>query len=144
MYCGKCGNSDTKVLDSRSSEDGKSIKRRRECSNCQNRFTTYEKIAINSLIVIKSGDIKERYNKDKLEDSILTAANKRGISIAKIEGLIGSLETSWGARTEISSKEIGQGALEKLKEMDEITYIRYASVYHKFESAEDFLSFIKS
>ncbi len=144
MYCGKCGNFDTKVLDSRSSEDGKSIKRRRECSNCQNRFTTYEKIAVNNLIVVKSGDIKERYDRNKLEDSILTAANKRWISIAKIEWLIGLLETQWWSRTEISSREIGEGVLEKLKEIDEISYIRYASVYHNFESASDFLDFIKS
>jgi len=143
MYCWKCLHKDTKVVDSRVAEDGKSVKRRRECEICQNRFTTYEKIAINNLVVTKSWKKGERYDRDKLEYSILKASNKRGISIWKIESLIWELEYEWGIRNEISSEEIWESVLKKLKELDEVSYIRYASVYHKFDSAEDFLNFIK-
>lgn len=143
MYCVICGNQDTKVIDSRTSDDGKAIRRRRECENCHNRFTTFEKIEVVNLVVEKSGNRKERYNKEKLEDSILKAVNKRKISVMAINSIIGQLELKWTNKTEISSKEIWREVMHALLALDEVAYIRYASVHLNFESAKDFIDFIK-
>ncbi|NDK09955.1 transcriptional repressor NrdR [Candidatus Gracilibacteria bacterium] len=143
MNCSNCGNTDTKVLDSRVSDDGKTVKRRRECEKCQNRFTTFEKGAVSNLIIVKSGDVKERYDRDKLEDSILKATNKRGISILDVERAIDEIESELGTGKEIKARRVGEKVLEKLKILDDISYIRYASVYHNFTSAKDFLDFIQ-
>lgn len=143
MYCFNCWNTDTKVIDSRTSEDWRSIRRRRECGNCHNRFTTFEKMEIMNLVVEKSWNKKERYNRNKLEDSILLAVNKRNLSVAIINNLIRQLEFKWNSKEEITSKEIWTDVLEVLLELDEVSYIRYASVHLKFKSATDFLGFIK-
>ncbi|PID86450.1 transcriptional regulator NrdR [Candidatus Gracilibacteria bacterium] len=143
MYCFNCGNSETKVIDSRTSEDGKSIRRRRECNNCHNRFTTFEKLEIMDLVVEKSGNKRERYNRKKLEDSILLAVNKRNLNIIKINNIIKQLEFKWNTKEEITSKEIGADVLEILLELDEVSYIRYASVHLQFKSAKDFIDFIR-
>jgi len=142
MYCTFCWNQETKVIDSRISDDGKSIKRRRECGNCRNRFTTFEKIEMVNLIISKSWNRKERYDKDKLEYSILKALNKRKISINIINNLISRLELNWINKSEISSKEIWKEVMELLLNLDEVAYIRYASVHLNFISAKDFLEFI--
>ncbi|MDD2907908.1 MAG: transcriptional regulator NrdR [Candidatus Gracilibacteria bacterium] len=142
MYCINCGHDNTRVTDSRTSEDGKAIRRRRECENCHNRFTTFEKIETADLIVEKSGNRKQRYDKDKLEDSILKAVNKRNISINSINDLIRKMEFKWGNRNEITSKEIGKDVLDALYSLDEVAYIRYASVHLNFENASDFIEFI--
>lgn len=144
MYCGKCWNTDTKVLDSRVSEDGKTVKRRRECEKCLNRFTTFERGAISNLVVLKSGDVRERYDREKLEDSILKASNKRGISALMVTKMVDEIESELGSGKEIPARFIGEKVLEKLKVLDDISYIRYASVYHKFSSSKDFLDFIQS
>lgn len=143
MFCPNCSNSDTKVIDSRLSEDWKSIRRRRECEKCSYRFTTFEKIEVLSLIVLKSWDRKQRYFREKLEDSILKAVNKRDITTASIKKIIRDLEFKWSNKTEIKSKEIWKEILEALKELDSVAYIRYASVYLNFETKEDFIKFIK-
>jgi transcriptional repressor NrdR len=142
MFCPNCLNPDTKVIDSRLSEDWKSTRRRRECEKCGNRFTTYEKLEILDLIVLKSGDRKQRYDREKLEDSILKAVNKRNISIADIRDIIKDLEFKWSSKQEISSKEIWKWVLESLLRLDEVAYIRYASVHLNFETASDFINFI--
>ena len=142
MYCVVCWNTDTKVIDSRVSEDGKTIRRRRECENCNNRFTTFEKVEIMTLVVEKLWDKKEKYNRDKLEDSILKAVNKRKISIHIINDIIRQLELKWINKKVISSKEIWEEVLKALLVLDEVAYIRYASVHLNFESAKDFVSFI--
>lgn len=142
MYCINCWHDNTRVIDSRTSEDWKTIRRRRECENCHNRFTTFEKIEIINLIVEKSWNRKQRYDKDKLEDSILKALNKRNLSVHIINDLIKSLEFKWSNKTEISSKEIWKDVLNALLSLDEVAYIRYASVHLNFESAKDFISFI--
>ncbi len=143
MNCWNCGNTDTKVLDSRVSDDGKVVKRRRECEKCQNRFTTFEKWAVSNLIIVKNGDVKERYDRDKLEDSILKATNKRWISILDVERAIDEIESELGTGKEVSARKVWEKVLEKLKILDDISYIRYASVYHNFTSAKDFLDFIQ-
>lgn len=143
MYCAKCWNYNTKVVDSRISSDWKIIRRRRECENCANRFTTFEKIEIVDLIVKKSWNRIERYNREKIEDSILKACNKRSISISKVNNIISDLEADLIWKEEISSKEIWKYVLEKLRFLDDVAYIRYASVNLWFETANDFLEFIE-
>lgn len=142
MFCYKCWNTSTKVIDSRSSDDNKVIRRRRECEVCNNRFTTFEKIEAINLIVLKSWDRRERYNRNKLEDSILKATNKRNISIWAIAALIWNLESKWINKNEITSKEMWSDILLWLDKLDKVAYIRFASVYHKFENANDFIKFI--
>lgn len=142
MFCYNCWNTSTRVIDSRASDDNKVIRRRRECEVCNNRFTTFEKIEAINLVVLKSWDRKERYNKNKLEDSIFKATNKRNISLWAINTLIWNLEAKWSNKSEITSKEIWDNLLEWLKDLDQVAYIRYASVYHKFENSSDFIKFI--
>ncbi len=143
MYCINCWNTNTKVIDSRITDDWKAIRRRRECENCLNRFTTFEKIEIMNLIVEKSWDRKEKYNRNKLEDSILIATNKRNISVNIINDIIRQLEFIWSTKTEINSKQIWEDILKALLVLDQVAYIRYASVHLKFNTAKDFIEFIK-
>ena len=144
MYCINCWSDSTKVIDSRSSEDWKAIRRRRECENCNNRFTTFEKIEIIKLIVNKTWNRKQKYIREKLEESILMAINKRNISIHIINDIIKQLEFSWSNKKEINSKEIWKNVLNALIALDEVAYIRYASVHLNFESADDFIDFINN
>ncbi|PZM83972.1 transcriptional regulator NrdR [Candidatus Gracilibacteria bacterium] len=143
MHCNNCGYLDTKVLDSRNSENGKAIRRRRVCDNCGNRFTTYERIEVFHMIIEKSGNRKEKYDREKLEDSIIKATNKRNISIFEVNNLIDKLENNWSGKSELTSKQIGKDVLEELKKIDEVAYIRYASVHLNFETAKDFVNFIQ-
>jgi len=142
MYCIKCSNENTKVVDSRMSDDGKAIRRRRECENCNYRFTTFEKMEIINLVVVKSWNKKEKYNRAKLEDSVLKAINKRSLSVWTINDLIRILESKWMSKDEISSKDIWKDVLWMLINLDEVAYIRYASVHLNFETAKDFTEFI--
>lgn len=142
MYCISCWSTNTKVVDSRISDDWESIRRRRECEECQNRFTTYEKVEIMKLIIEKSWNRKERYVRNKLEDSILKAANKRNLSVKVIWDLIKQLEYKWWSKCEITTKEMWNDILCALIKLDEVAYIRYASVHLNFESAEHFIEFI--
>lgn len=142
MYCINCWNEDTKVIDSRSTDEWDSIRRRRECENCQYRFTTFEKIELINLVVVKSGNKKQKYVRGKLEDSLLKATNKRNISVKKINDLIKGLEYKWNTKSEVSTKEIWADVLEALSTLDEVAYVRYASVHNNFESAKDFMQFI--
>lgn len=142
MFCWNCKNEVTKVLESRLVENGYTIRRRRLCENCGNRFTTYEKVEIFHIIVEKSENMKEKYEREKLFDSILKATNKRNIGILEINNLIDKLENSWSKKSEISSKQIWKDVLEELKKLDEVAYIRYASVHLNFETSADFVEFI--
>lgn len=143
MYCNNCGNEETRVSDSRISDNWKSIRRRRVCDSCWNRFTTYEKIENFSAIVEKSWNRKEKYNREKLEDSVLIATNKRNISPTEIKAMIDRLENIWLKQTTLTSKQIWKDILEELKKFDEVSYIRYASVHLNFENSEDFIEFIR-
>lgn len=140
MICPYCGNSETKVVDSRDTNDGKAIRRRRECEKCQARFSTYEEMEIMRLTVIKRDGSKQEYDRRKIEIGLRKALEKRPVSEEKINKAIGDIEYEIQAREggEISSKEIGKMILEKLKEMDDVAYLRFASVYKSFKSAESF------
>lgn len=143
MYCISCGNQNTSVLDSRLSNDGKVIRRRRSCQECWYRFSTFENIGIIDILVEKSGKKKERYDRQKLEDSILRACNKRGISTQQLAEIVNKFELKNAGASTVSSKDIGTYVLEALKEVDEVAYVRYASVNLNFESAKDFIDFIQ-
>lgn len=143
MFCPKCWNENTKVLESRLVDNGSSMRRRRECENCSTRFTTFERIEVNNLNVIKSSWGLEKYDREKLEDSIILACNKRWISVNKIEEFINFLENSWGGKKEISSKEIWLQVLDGLKKIDNVAYVRYASVHLNFKDVYDFMKFIQ-
>jgi transcriptional repressor NrdR len=140
MICPYCGYSETKVVDSRDTNDGKAIRRRRECEKCQARFSTYEEIEIMRLTVIKRDGTKQEYDRKKIEIGLRKALEKRPVSDEKISKAIGDIEYEIQAKegSEIHSKEIGKMILEKLKEMDDVAYLRFASVYKSFKSAESF------
>ena len=140
MICPFCGNNDTKVVDSRDTNDSKAIRRRRECEKCQARFSTYEEMEIMRLTVIKRDGSKQEYNRKKVEAGIRKALEKRPVSEEKISKAIGDIEYEIQARdgNEITSKEIGKMILEKLKELDDVGYLRFASVYKSFKTADSF------
>jgi transcriptional repressor NrdR len=144
MKCPKCKNLDTKVIDSRIAEDGKTIRRRRECEKCSARFTTFERMEFVNFLVIKNNWEKVMYDRNKLNSSIIKAFNKRNIDMDKIETMINELENEWASnKTWITSKRIWKDILNKLKYIDEVAYVRFASVYHNFESIKNFMEFIK-
>ncbi|HRX64195.1 MAG TPA: transcriptional regulator NrdR [Candidatus Absconditabacterales bacterium] len=144
MKCPKCQNMDTKVIDSRAIEDGQTIRRRRECEFCNNRFTTFERKGFTELMVIKKDGKKEMYDRQKLKKSLMLSFAKREFNNEKIENLLNILENEWMAEgKEISSKKIGNDILKMLKDIDPVVYIRFASVYKSFDSVEDFKKFIE-
>lgn len=145
MRCPKCKNLDTKVIDSRISEDGKSIRRRRECEKCESRFTTFERMEFVNFVVTKSTGEEELYDRSKVERSIEKAVYKRNVDHAAIESMINDLENEWAANKKgITSKRIGKDILRKLKDIDQVAYVRFASIYHNFEDVRQFAEFIKS
>lgn len=142
MKCIFCKNNDTKVVDTRSMEDNTSIRRRRLCEKCGKRFTTYEKVDIIAISVIKRDTTREKFDRNKLLNGILLACNKRPISTLNIELLASSIENaiySTGKR-EIHSEYIGELVMEKLKEIDPISYVRFASVYREFKDIGSFIN----
>ena len=144
MRCPSCKNLETRVVDSRMSEDGTSIRRRRACEKCAHRFTTFERLEFVSFLVTKSDGAKELYDREKLEHSILKACNKREVDPAAVDAMVGQLEVEWAAHKQgITSKRIGRDVLGKLKNLDEVAFLRFASVYHNFSSAKDFADFIR-
>lgn len=140
MVCPFCGHDETKVVDSRDTNDGRAIRRRRECEKCQARFSTYEEMEIMRLTVIKRDGSKQEYNRRKIEAGLHKALEKRPVSEERISKAIGDIEYEIQAResNEISSKEIGKMILEKLKELDDVAYLRFASVYKGFKNADSF------
>lgn len=141
MICPFCGHGDTKVVDSRDTNDSKAIRRRRECEKCQARFSTYEEMEIMKLMVTKRDGTKQEYNRKKIEIGMHKALEKRPVSEERISKAIGDIEYDIQAResNEITSKEIGKLILEKLKELDDVGYLRFASVYKSFKSADSFI-----
>ena len=140
MICPYCGHSETKVVDSRDTNDAKAIRRRRECEKCQARFSTYEEMEIMRLTVIKRDGTRQEYERRKIEVGLHKALEKRPVSEEKINKAIGDIEYDIQAResNEITSKEIGKLILEKLKELDDVAYLRFASVYKSFKNADSF------
>ena len=137
MYCG-C--EDSKVIDSRSTDDGKSIRRRRECTACGKRFTTFETIETVSFLVVKRDGTRQGYDRTKLKNGILRACEKRPISMAQIDAIVASIEKSLynSLDEEITSQKIGDLVMEQLKELDEVAYIRFAAVYRQFKDSATF------
>ena len=139
MKCPKCGNDDDKVLDSRASKEGSAIRRRRECLKCGHRFTTHEEIDQDELFVIKRDGRREPFQREKLEKSIRIACQKRPIPEARVKETISTIVSSLEG-DEISSEEIGARVMTRLHALDEVAYIRFASVYRRFTDVNQFLS----
>lgn len=142
MKCPYCGYSMSKVLNSRPVNEDDSIKRRRQCEQCNKRFTTYEKIESIPLVVIKKNDAREVFNRDKLFKGILMSCNKRNISIEQITDLVDQIEIQIlnAEVSEISSTQIGEITMKYLKALDEVSYIRFASVYKQFVCIDEFIT----
>lgn len=139
MRCPFCNGRSTKVLDTRETSDNE-IRRRRECSDCEERFTTYERVESPSLVVIKQGEREEEFSRQKILEGITKACSKRPVSEEQMEDIADRVESRIRAKNvrKVDSKEIGQLVLERLKELDEVAYIRFASVYRSFEDADSF------
>ena len=145
MKCPYCGYLDTRVIDSRPADDRNSIRRRRSCDECGKRFTTYEKVETIPLIVIKKDNNREEYDRSKIEAGVLRACHKRPVSAESIQELVNAVETEIFSREEkeISSSVIGEIVMEKLKELDAVAYVRFASVYREFKDVNTFMSELK-
>ena len=140
MRCPNCGNDDSKVVDSRPADDGFTIRRRRECLECGFRFTTYERMGETPLVIIKSDGSSQAYNREKLFRGVLIACAKRPISSEQIDSLIASIEAELrnSNTTQIPSKQLGNMVMQRLRTIDDVAYIRFASVYKDFKSVEEF------
>ena len=141
MKCPYCGWEDSKVVDSRPTDDGERIRRRRECFHCAKRFTTYEIVETTPIIVIKRDNSREPFNREKLTTGLLRACEKRPISLEQIEDIIDKVESRIcsSAEREISSKLVGEYTMEYLKTLDEVAYVRFASVYRQFQDIHSFM-----
>ncbi len=141
MKCPYCGYVMSKVLNSRPTDDNKAIRRRRQCEKCEKRFTTYEKIEMIPVMVIKKNMTREPFDREKILKGILRACNKRNISIQQIEDMVDHIENYFGNldRKEITSTEIGEVIMQHLKQLDEVSYIRFASVYKEFKDIDEFI-----
>ncbi len=140
MKCPACGHIESKVVDSRPADEGSAIRRRRECLSCGRRFTTYERLGDNPLIIIKSDGSSEAYDRQKLMRGLLIACAKRPISPEQIGALIDSIESELrnASRNEIRSKDLGDMTLVRLAKLDDVAYVRFASVYKDFQNVEEF------
>ncbi|MDD5041120.1 MAG: transcriptional regulator NrdR [Candidatus Peribacteraceae bacterium] len=139
MYCPRCKAQDTAVVDSRLAEEGRAIRRRRECPKCSHRFTTFERQELSSLIVIKRDGTREPYSRTKLERGIWLSCTKRPITQEKIDRLLTRLEEKWGGnRKEVASSTIGTDVMRELKKLDTVAYIRFASVHREFKDVVEF------
>lgn len=140
MRCPSCGYSETKVIDSRPSEDGASIRRRRECLDCSYRFTTYERLGENPLVVVKADGSSEVFDREKLFRGVIIACAKRPISSDQIASLIDDIERDLrnNMKNEIKAKELGNMVLARLRTLDDVAYIRFASVYKDFQNIHEF------
>jgi transcriptional repressor NrdR len=145
MRCPKCACREDKVVDSRVAREGEAVRRRRECLNCQHRFTTYEEIIQAELSVIKRNNTRVEFEKPKLRDGIKNACWKRPISDEIIDELVDDVTTSLQRDfdREVSSKEIGQRVMQELKKVDEVAYVRFASVYREFKDIDQFIDEIR-
>ncbi len=146
MKCPYCNYDNDKVVDSRSSHDSQVIRRRRECTQCDKRYTTYERIEEIPLRVIKKDNSREDFDRQKLMSGILKACEKRPVSIEKIEIVVDEIEKALESRydKEVKSVEIGEVMMKKLKLLDDIAYVRFASVYRQFKDIDQFMNEVKS
>lgn len=145
MKCPFCGEENTKVIDSRPAEENNSIRRRRQCEVCGKRFTTYEKVETILLIVIKKDDNREPYDRSKIERGIVRSCHKRPVSYDQIVSTVEEIEAEIFNKEEkeISSNEIGEIVMDKIKELDQVAYVRFASVYREFKDVNTFMDELK-
>ena len=141
MNCPFCSHEESKVVDSRPTDEGHAIRRRRECGNCKKRFTTYEKIEELPLIVVKKGGTRESYNRSKVMNGIIRSCEKRPVSLQDIEVMVDEIEKTLynSMEKEINTKFIGELVMDKLKKTDEVAYVRFASVYREFKDISTFM-----
>lgn len=142
MKCMFCGCEDSKVIDSRSADEGRTIRRRRECEQCGKRFTTYETIEDTPVLVVKAGGARQAYDPQKIKSGIIKSCEKRPVSMEKIDELVDDITKRVynSMEQEISSKEIGEMVMDGLKNVDEVAYVRYASVYRSFTDIDSFMA----
>lgn len=145
MRCPKCGGNKSSVVDSRQAEDGNTIRRRRECEECQHRFTTYERVEERTLVVVKKDGTREQFSRDKIFNGIIRSAQKRPVSSDEIEEIVNRIEQKVRSQSdnEINSEYIGSLVMDELVELDEITYVRFASVYRSFKDVGELESLLK-
>lgn len=141
MHCPFCHFEESKVIDTRSTEEGSAIRRRRECIQCKNRFTTYEKVEEIPLIVVKKDGTRESFNRNKVLNGIIRACEKRPVSLDQIENLVDQIETGLNNTLdkEVQSQQIGEMIMTSLKSLDEVAYVRFASVYRQFRDINTFI-----
>lgn len=144
MRCPFCGAEDTQVKDSRPAEDGAAIRRRRSCAACNNRFTTFERVQLRELTVLKTDGQREPFDREKLARSIRVALRKRPVDQDRIERLVNTIQRKLetDAEGEVTSRQIGEIVMLTLKEVDQVAYVRFASVYRNFSEASDFREFL--
>ncbi len=145
MKCMYCGNLESKVIDSRQSEDGTSIRRRRECMACGKRFTTYETVETTPILVVKTDGTRQTFDPNKIKNGIIRACEKRPVPLWKIDELVGDIQKSLynSLKQEVSTKEIGEMVMNGLKDIDEVAYVRFASVYRQFKDISTFMKELK-
>jgi len=145
MKCPYCGSTESEVVETRASEDVDTIRRRRECSKCEKRFTTYERIENVNLVVIKKDGKREQFDRDKLKRGIIRSCEKTAVSMEEIEKIVTEVERELrgGDSVEVESKKIGQMVAIKLKKIDKVAYIRFSSVFKRFVDIEDFQEEVK-
>lgn len=141
MRCPYCGEQESKVVDSRHSEDGLSIRRRRECMGCQRRFTTYEVVETVPIIVVKRNGSRQNFDKNKIINSMMRAFDKRKVDTVDLERIASEIEQTVqnSLEREISTEQLGEMVMERLKPLDEVAYIRFASIYHRFQDVSSFM-----
>jgi len=141
LKCPYCGYEDDRVIDSRPTEEGTAVRRRRECSKCQRRYTTYEKVESVPLMVIKKDKTRQPFNREKIINGLLRACEKRPVSIDEIEKLVNEVESQLynSLQREVTTKDIGEMVMMKLKNLDEVAYVRFASVYRQFKDINTFM-----
>ena len=145
MKCPFCGDDNTRVIDSRPADDNEAIRRRRQCDECGKRFTTYEKVETIPLIVIKKDKNRETYDRSKIESGVVRSCHKRPVSVDHIEACVDEIENkifNLGVR-EIESEKIGEIVMDQIRDLDQVAYVRFASVYRQFKDADTFMSELK-
>lgn len=145
MRCPYCNEYESRVVDSRSGEDGSFIRRRRECNACKRRFTTYERLEDRILMVVKKGGNREQFDRDKLLNGIARACEKRPVSMEEIENMVANIERELrdSYDREVSSKIVGEKVMNRLQSLDEVAYVRFASVYRQFADLNSFIKTIE-
>ena len=145
MKCPFCGDDNTRVIDSRPADDNEAIRRRRQCDECGKRFTTYEKVETIPLIVIKKDKNRETYDRSKIESGVVRSCHKRPVSVDQIQACVYEIENkifNLGVR-EIESEKIGEIVMDQIRDLDQVAYVRFASVYRQFKDADTFMSELK-